>query len=87
MTGHYQQRANSIVLCYEEAKSKGFKIFALQHGGWCAGTAGGEGYKKYGAATNCFGGKGGPMSNDVYRIIEGIVSIVLFNNHNGNTRY
>ena len=73
LTGNYHQRANPLDLCYEVAKSKGFNIFAVQDGAWCAGAAGGEGYKKYGTATNCVDGKGGVLANDVYRINRGMI--------------
>ena len=53
----------------DETKS-GYPIFALQNGGWCAGSATGEDtYKRYGASTECVpDGKGGPLENQVYKI-------------------
>ena len=45
------------------------KVFAVQHGGWCAAAKDLNGYKKYGKATNCNGGKGGGWANDVYQIM------------------
>ena len=45
----------------------GAKIFALQHGGWCAGTSDGDGYKKYGKSSDCANnGLGGELANHVY---------------------
>ena len=87
LTGNYKQRANAIELCYEVAKTKWLKIFAIQDNGQCFGGDGGEDYKRYGSSTKCVGGKGGVYANSVYWIIEGIVSIILFNNHNANTHY
>ena len=44
-------------------------MFALQNGGWCGSSAPApETYNKYGEANNCAGGKGGPLTNDVYWI-------------------
>ena len=43
-------------------------IFAVQNGGWCAAANNMNGYRRYGKATNCKNGKGGPWANDVYRI-------------------
>ena len=70
LTGSYRQRSNAIRLCYEVAKSKGYSIFALQHGGQCF-AGGGEEYMKHGKATNCGGGKGGGYANSVYSVIGG----------------
>ena len=42
LKGNYQQRKNAIKLCYEAAKARGFQIFAIQHGGWCAAAKGGN---------------------------------------------
>jgi len=64
----YQNRADAINKCYQVAKEKKLVLFAVQHGGWCAGAANLNGYKKYGKATNCENGKGGHSANDVYLI-------------------
>ena len=51
---------------------KGYTIFALQHGGWCAGTSDSTGsFMRFGEADNCQDGTGGAMANDVY-LIQGI---------------
>ena len=68
LKGGYTVREFAIEKCYKVAKSRGFHIFAVQHGGWCAGMVGSERYKKYGKATNCKNGKGGAWANDVYQI-------------------
>ena len=47
-------------------------IFAVQNGGWCAAATNLNGYRKYGKASNCKNGKGGPWANDVYRITNPI---------------
>ena len=72
LDGSYGSRANPIEKCYEAAKERGFKYFAVQNGGWCASTAtASETYKKYGGANNCQGGEGGAWANDVYKINYG----------------
>ena len=66
--GNYQQRADAINACYNVAKERGMKIFAVQDGGWCAADNNLNAYTKYGADGNCHNGKGGPWANDVYQI-------------------
>ncbi len=67
LDGTYQTRQNPIEKCYNVAKAKNHRYFAIQDGGWCA-SGNGEDYKKYGPATNCTGGEGGTYANDVYVI-------------------
>ena len=55
-------------MCYQVAKERKLAVFAVQNGGWCAGASDLKGYDKYGKATNCKDGKGGPSTNDVYQI-------------------
>ena len=51
------------------ALAKGYNVFAVQHGGWCAGSATALAtYKKYGPSKACKNGKGGPWANTVYLI-------------------
>ena len=66
--GHYKTRSQPIQNCFDVAKAEGYKIFALQDGGYCYGSIDDRFYKKYGASTKCSYGKGGPMANSVYRI-------------------
>ena len=68
LKGSYSSRDYAIDLCYQTAKAKGYHIFAVQNGGWCAGMRGSTRYQKYGKATNCKYGKGGSWANDVYQI-------------------
>jgi hypothetical protein len=68
ISGNYQQRANAINECYNIAKERGMKIFAVQDGGWCAADNNLNSYNKYGSSGNCRNGKGGPWANDVYKI-------------------
>jgi len=65
----YWGRADAITKCYNVAKDRGMKVFALQHNGWCAGSTDPNGFKRYGPSGACYGeGKGGPWANDVYTI-------------------
>ena len=70
LDGSYQARQDSIEKCYKAAKKRGFHIFAVQNGGWCASSAtAGNTFNKYGKSTACKSdGKGGPWANQVYYI-------------------
>ncbi|XP_078572315.1 uncharacterized protein LOC144859496 [Branchiostoma floridae x Branchiostoma japonicum] len=70
LDGSYTARANAIEKCYQVALSRGFPVFAVQHGGWCAGSANAlNTYRKYGPSTTCAAdGEGGPWGNEVYMI-------------------
>ncbi|XP_035674439.1 uncharacterized protein LOC118414482 isoform X3 [Branchiostoma floridae] len=72
LDGSYTARANAIEKCYQVAKSRGFQVFAVQHGGWCAGSANAlSTYKKYGPYTTCKeDGEGGAWGNEVYLISD-----------------
>ena len=72
MLGAYQDRENPIEKCALAARKRGFRMFALQNGGWCAASVTAEEtFNKYGESNQCRGdGEGGPLSNDVY-IIQG----------------
>ena len=52
------------------AKNLGFKVFALQAGGWCASSSkAAKTFNKYGMSSNCENdGEGGPNANQVYYI-------------------
>ncbi|KAI8517186.1 response to nematode [Branchiostoma belcheri] len=70
--GHYHERTRAIEKCYQVARSRGFTVFAVQHGGSCFGSADGHNtYNKYGPTTACAAdGEGGPWANQVYKIKE-----------------
>ncbi|XP_078580556.1 uncharacterized protein LOC144864360 isoform X11 [Branchiostoma floridae x Branchiostoma japonicum] len=74
LDGSYTARANAIDKCYQVAKSRGFQVFAVQHGGWCAGSATAlSTYKKYGPYTTCKeDGEGGAWGNEVYLISDAL---------------
>ena len=62
--------------CAVAAMRKGYKMFAVQHGGWCAASATAyktfDKYGKYGACQS--DGEGGPWANQVY-VIKGKMSL------------
>ena len=70
--GHYKRRSREIEKCYRATLSLGYDTFAVQDGGQCFSSANaGSTFNKYGKSTKCYGGTGGPMANDVYRIHYG----------------
>ena len=72
LDGSYRGRKNAIAKCAATARRRGFHIFALQHGGWCASSPTAEKtFDKYGKSGSCQGdGEGGPWANEVY-VLEG----------------
>ena len=71
LKGSFLIRKNAVEKCAEVTRSRGWKVFAVQGGGWCASSPTAHlTYNKYGAAINCVDGKGGMFANDVY-IIRG----------------
>ncbi|XP_078612531.1 uncharacterized protein LOC144882551 isoform X1 [Branchiostoma floridae x Branchiostoma japonicum] len=71
LDGDYEERSDPVEKCYQVALSRGFTVFAVQNGGWCAGSESGrQSYNKYGYSTACGGdGEGGPWANEVYEIL------------------
>ena len=70
LDGSYKARRDSVEKCYRAAKKRGFRIFAVQDGGWCASSAtAGKTFNKYGKSSACKSdGKGGRWANQVYYI-------------------
>ena len=70
LRGSYSRRRNPIEKCYQATKSRGYRYFAVQNGGWCATSlTAGTTYKKYGSSAACKrDGEGGPWANAVYAI-------------------
>ena len=66
--GDYTKRKDAINKCFKVALKKGLNVFAVQNGGWCAGSKSTSGYKRYGKAKDCKNGKGGPGQSDMYLI-------------------
>ncbi|CAH3116462.1 unnamed protein product, partial [Pocillopora meandrina] len=67
LKGSYRRRKYAIRKCALAAQKRGFRVFAVQHGGWCAASRTGHlTYKRYGRSNRCRNGKGGPWANDVY---------------------
>ncbi|CAH1244357.1 Hypp7279 [Branchiostoma lanceolatum] len=67
----YRLRENAIDKCYQAARDRGYDVFALQDGGWCASSsAARQAYRQYGPSRRCGpAGKGGVWANHVYEII------------------
>ncbi len=72
LDGSYGSRQNAIAKCAVAARKRGFQMFAVQNGGWCATSATAEKtFDKYGKSNACkVDGEGGPWANEVY-IIQG----------------
>ena len=67
LKGSYRRRPYAIKKCALSAERRGYKVFAVQHGGWCAASRTAyRTYAKYGKSNRCRNGKGGPWANDVY---------------------
>ena len=66
----YWTRADAYAKCLAVTMNLGYKVFSLQHGGWCASARDAEiTYKKYGRSYVCKSdGKGGVWANQVYKI-------------------
>ena len=67
----YQSRNDAYDKCLKATLSFGYKVFALQDGGWCASASDAEDtYDKYGQSYGCGAdGEGGRAANQVYKII------------------
>ena len=71
LDGQYSSRKNPIAKCALAARKKGYRMFAIQDGGWCAYSATAEKtFNKYGKSDACQQGKGGGWANDVY-VLQG----------------
>ena len=70
MDGGYTARKDAIEKCYQAAKKRGFQVFAVQNGGWCAASRlAAKTFDKYGKSSACkTDGEGGPWANQVYYI-------------------
>ncbi|XP_078494022.1 uncharacterized protein LOC144749534 [Ciona intestinalis] len=71
LSDSYSSRTNALQKCARVALARHYEVFAVQDGGWCAGSADAKStYKKYGRSTVCAAdGKGGPLANQVYEIL------------------
>ena len=70
LDNHYLHRKQARLKCLIAASKRGFTVFALQAGGWCASSATAQStYKRYGTSSGCLpDGKGGSFANHVYKI-------------------
>ena len=72
LDGSYPSRKSPIAKCAVAAIRKGYSMFAVQNGGWCAASARApQTFDKYGKSTSCRSdGEGGGGANQVY-VIKG----------------
>ena len=68
----YKLRVDAVKKCAAAAQLRGYKVFALQDGGWCASSDNAATtYNKYGPSNQCKNdGKGGISANRVYQLIN-----------------
>ena len=78
LDGGYWTRENPMAKCAMVARRRGFHMFALQDGGWCATSDTAEKtFDKYGKSSGCLSdGEGGSLANNVY-VIKGSYRSVL----------
>nr|XP_039252593.1 uncharacterized protein LOC120329867 [Styela clava] len=67
----YKKREDALGKCARYARSRGFRFFALQDGGYCSASIDAENtYRRIGPSQKCRNdGKGGPWANQVYEIV------------------
>ena len=70
LDGSYWTRKDPIAKCAVAALKRGYTMFAVQNGGWCAASPiASTTYFKYGRSSACKSdGEGGPWANQVYAI-------------------
>ncbi|XP_078602190.1 uncharacterized protein LOC144876595 isoform X2 [Branchiostoma floridae x Branchiostoma japonicum] len=73
LDGRYESRTDAVRKCRDAAAKRGYTVFAIQNGGWCAASADAlQTYHRYGRSDACRAdGEGGPWANEVYRIVTG----------------
>ena len=66
--GSYPSRKNPIAKCAVAAMRKGYSMFAVQNGDWCAASATApHTFDNYGKSAACKAdGEGGPWANQIY---------------------
>ncbi|CAH1267833.1 CPAMD8 [Branchiostoma lanceolatum] len=71
LDGRYESRTDVIRKCRDAAARRGYNVFAIQNGGWCAASADAlQTYQMYGRSDACHAdGEGGPWANEVYKIV------------------
>ena len=72
LDGSYGSRKDPITKCAVAAMKRGYTMFAVQAGGWCASSSTAAlTFDKYGKSTACaLDGEGGGWANQVY-VIKG----------------
>jgi len=84
---HYPLRTDAYDKCLKATLSFGYKVFALQAGGWCASASDAEDtYDKYGQSNGCSAdGEGGGVASQVYKI-KNIGESINFNYRNSTIK-
>ena len=69
LDGDYKTRQDAVKKCYQVAKKRGFKMFAVQDGQCFSGPYALYTYSKYRRSSDCKSdGRGAPNANEVYKI-------------------
>ena len=78
LDGPYDSRKNAIAKCAVAAMRKGYSMFAVQDGGWCAASATApDTFDKYGKSTGCKSdGEGGVFANQVYQFELNMTGVI-----------
>ena len=92
LKGNYRRRRYAIQKCAGAALRRDYRVFAIQHQGWCASARYAyRTYRRYGISKRCRKGKGGPWANDVYvlrgKLIYGCVPLVYLKSFSGKGNY
>lgn len=67
LKGNYRRRWDAVRKCALAAAKRRYRVYAVQHGGWCASARRAHlTYGRYGKSNRCRNGKGGPWANSVY---------------------
>ena len=67
------RKSEMEMMFFSNVHTSGYRVFALQDGGWCASSPTAEDtYQKFGESQECLSdGEGGAAANQVYKIIYG----------------
>ena len=77
LDGDSWNRNEVITKCFSCAVENGYDVFALQNGGECYAGYPYENYERHGASSVCVNGRGGPWSNNVYKLKGKLLEIIV----------
>ncbi|KAI8487880.1 hypothetical protein Bbelb_343280 [Branchiostoma belcheri] len=85
LDGPYPSRTDAVRKCQHAAARRGYTVFAVQNGGWCASSADAlQTYQKHGESDACQAdGEGGSWANEVYRIVTRVHWLEVFSTVRG----